>query len=85
MTTARRSIGLKKGSLGAEYAMKLLLADYEYNMVQLSSIMEEITSLCKKIPESEQMLAFKGIGESTVAGFLTEVGDVRRFKLPSQI
>ena len=83
--TAKRSIGLKKGSSAAEYEMKLLLADYEYKMAQLDSIMDEITSLCKKIPESEQMLAIKGIGVITVAGFLAEVGDVRRFESPRQI
>ena len=83
--TARRSIGLKKGSSAAEYEMKLLLADYEYKMSQLESVMEEIESLCKKIPESEQMLAIKGIGLITVAGFLSEIGDVRRFESPRQI
>lgn len=55
--TAKRSIGLKKGSSAARYEMKLLLEDYEYKKGQLNSIMEEIESLCKKIPESEQMLA----------------------------
>ena len=65
--------------------MKLLLEDYEYKKAQLDSVMEEIESLCKKIPESEQMLAIKGIGVITVAGFLAEVGDVRRFKSPRQI
>ena len=83
--TAKRSIGLKKGSSAAEYEMKLLLADYEYKMAQLDSIMEEIERLCKKIPESEQMLAIKGIGVITAAGFLAEVGDVRRFESPRQI
>lgn len=65
--------------------MKLLLQDYDYRMAQLDSVMEEIESLCKKIPESEQMLAIKGIGLITVAGFLSEVGDVRHFELPRQI
>jgi transposase len=83
--TAKKSIGLRKGSSAAKYEMKLLLADYEYKKAQLDSIMEEIDSLCKKIPESEQMLAIKGIGVITVAGFLAEVGDVRRFESPRQI
>lgn len=83
--TARRSIGLRKGSTAAEYEMKLLLADYEYKQSQLASVMEEITRLCKQIPESGQMLAIKGIGIITVAGFLAEVGDVRRFESPRQI
>ena len=83
--TAKRSIGLKKGSSAAEYEMKLLLEDYKYKIAQQESIMDEIESLCKKIPESEQMLAIKGIGIITVAGFLAEVGDVRRFESPRQI
>ena len=41
--------------------------------------------MCKKIPESEQLLAIQGIGLITVAGFLAEVGDVRRFESPKQI
>ena len=42
--------------------------------------MEEIESLCKKIPKSGQRFAIKGIGMIMVAGFLAEVGDVRRFE-----
>lgn len=68
--TAERSIGLRKGSSAAEYEMKLLLQDYDYKKAQLDSVMEEIESLCKKIPESEQMLASQGIGLVTVTGFL---------------
>ena len=67
---------------GARYEMKLLLEDYEYKKAQLDAVMEEIEKLCRKIPESEQMLAIKGIGVITVAGFLAEVGDVRRFESP---
>ena len=37
-----------------------------------------------KIPEREQILAIKGIGVITVAEFLVEVGDVRRFESPRQ-
>ena len=84
-TTAKRSIGLKKGSSAAQYEMKLLLEDYEYKKAQLDAVIEEIEKLCRKIPESEQMLAIKGIGVITVAGFLAEVGDVRRFESPRQI
>ena len=83
--TAKRSIGLKKGTTAAEFEMKMMLEDYDYKMTQLNSIMEEIESLCKKIPESKQLLAIKGIGLITVAGFLAEVGDVRRFDSPRQI
>ena len=83
--TAKQSIGLKKGTTAATYEMNLLLQDYDYKKAQLDSIMEEIERLCKKIPESEQLLAIQGIGLITVAGFLAEVGDVRRFESPKQI
>ncbi len=65
----KRNIGLKKGASVAKYEMKLLLADYEYKKAQLQSVMEEIESLCQKIPESGQMPATKGIGVSTVESF----------------
>ena len=51
-----------------------MLPEYEYKKAQLDAVMEEIEKLCGKIPESEQMLAIKGIGVITVAGFLAEVG-----------
>ena len=47
--TAKRSIGLKKGSSAARYEMKLLLEDYEYKKAQLDAVMEEIEKLCRKI------------------------------------
>ena len=47
--TAKRSIGLKKGSSAAQYEMKLLLEDYEYKKAQLDAVMEEIEKLCRKI------------------------------------
>ena len=43
-----------------------------YKRQQMDAVMEEIEKLCRKIPESEQMLAIKGIGVITVAGFLAE-------------
>ena len=83
--TAKQSIGFKKGTSAARYEMNLLLQDYEYKKAQIDSIMEEIEQVCNKIPESENLLAIQGVGIITVAGFLAEVGDVRRFESPRQI
>lgn len=83
--TARNSIGIKNGTNAAEYEMKLLLQDYDYRQAQYEAVMEELECLCRKIPESRQMLAIKGIGLITVAGFLAETGDLRRFESPRQI
>ena len=65
--------------------MELLLEEYEHKKAQYEKVMEKIHELCNKIPESKQMLAIKGIGLITVAGFLAEVGEVRRFDSPKQI
>ena len=82
--TAANSIGLKKGTRAAEFELKMILQDYDYKKAQLEEIMKEIRETCKRIPESEQMLAIKGIGLITVAGFLAEIGDARRFDSPKQ-
>lgn len=82
---AEGSIGQKEGLEAARLEMELYLQDYEYKHAQYEKIMKEVELLCKKIPESQQMLAIKGIGIITVAGFLSEVGDIRRFDSPKQI
>ena len=38
-----------------------------------------------KVKHTEKLLAIKGVGVVTIAGFLAEVGDIRRFKSPKQI
>ncbi|TCO68683.1 transposase [Marinisporobacter balticus] len=61
------------------------MEDYERKMKQYTVIMETLEELCKAIPEIEEMLAIKGIGLATVAGFIAEVGDIRRFESPRQL
>lgn len=82
---AEKSIGQCNGMQAAEYEMSLLLADYDYEMAQYNATIAEMERLCQQIPESERLLAIKGIGLITVAGFLAEVGDLRRFESPRQI
>jgi hypothetical protein len=82
---AEKSIGQCNGMQAAEYEMSLLLADYDYKMAQYNATIAEMERLCQQIPESEKLLAIKGIGLITVAGFLAEVGDLRRFESPRQI
>ena len=85
INAAKASIGQREGSEAGRMEMELLLEEYEYHNAQYEKIMEKIQELCSKIPESKEMLAIKGIGLVTVAGFLAEVGDVRRFDSPKQI
>ncbi len=39
----------------------------------------------RKVPHVEKLLAIKGVGLITVAGFLAEVGDIGCFDSPKQI
>ena len=82
---AEQSIGVKEGLSAAEFELKLLLDDYDRKQAQYDAVMEELARLCDQVPEARQMLAIKGIGLVTVAGFLGEIGDVRRFESPRQI
>lgn len=85
VNAAKISIGQREGFEAAKMEMELLLEEYEHKKAQYEKVMEKIHELCNKIPESKQMLAIKGIGLITVAGFLAEVGEVRRFDSPKQI
>ena len=83
--TAKKSIGQSQGTAAAEVEMKLLLEDYEAKMRQYASIMAALEETVRRIPGTERLLAIKGIGLVTVAGFLAETGDLGRFESPKQI
>jgi len=83
--TAKRSIGHNQGMSAAKLEMTLLLEDYEAKAKQLAFVMAALESTLRDIPEAEKLLAIKGIGIISVAGFLAEVGDLRRFESPKQI
>lgn len=83
--TAKRSIGHDQGTSAAKLDMALLLEDYEAKAKQLAFVMAALESTLREIPEAEKLLAIKGIGTISVAGFLAEVGDLRRFESPKQI
>ena len=81
---ARSSIGMPGGSC-ARMDLHLLLEDYFTKKEQLERITEVLQEETLKVPNVEKLLAIKGIGIITVAGFLAEVGDIGRFQSPKQI
>lgn len=48
-----------------------------------STIEDEETIL--KVPYVEKLPAIKGVGSISIAGFIAEIGDIRRFDSPKQI
>lgn len=82
---AKTSVGCKDGMEAARMEMQLLLEDYDAKLRQYEEIMAVVEMLCQQIPEVAELVKIKGIGLVSVAGFLAEVGDIRRFDSPRQI
>ena len=51
----------------------------------VASVRSEMTRLAKQLPEYETVLAMYGVGETTAAQLMAEIGDVRRFPRRSSI
>ena len=82
---AKNSVGCTDGNAAARMELKLLLEDYDVKNRQYEEIMAVVEGLCSQLPEVAELLNIKGIGLVTVAGFLAETGDIRRFDSPRQI
>jgi len=65
--------------------LKLLLNQYEWLHSKLKELETKLDELLKQIPHVQQLLAMKGIGRDTIAGFLAEVGDIGQYRHPKQI
>ena len=81
---AHNSIGLPGGNC-ARMEIQLLLEDFRTKQSQLEMITELLEEETLSVPYADKLLAIKGVGLITVAGFLAEVGDIRRFDSPKQI
>lgn len=51
----------------------------------LAALRREMTDLAKQLPEYETVLAMYGVGETTAAQLMAEIGDIRRFPRRSSI
>ena len=81
---ATQSIGLKGGT-AVRQELWQLIEERELLDKQHSDIMALIEEILKQIPGADRLLSVPGAGVVTVAGFLSEVGDINRFSDPKQI
>lgn len=79
---AQNSVGLEAGE-AARLEIWVLVNDYILKAEQLKRSDEYLE--VKEVPNVEKLLAIKGVGMSTVTGFIAEVGDIGRFTDPKQI
>jgi len=82
---AKESIGLTSGTKMAKQELRMLLDQYLQIQQQMSELTEQIQEMLKDIPGTSQMMTIPGIGWITVAGFLSEVGDLSKYDHPQQI
>ena len=85
MEAAKRSIGIKEGLRMAQKELRAIIEQYDLYMAQLSEVEADMEELALQVPGVKEMLTIKGVGIATAAGFIAEVGDIRRFSHPSQI
>lgn len=81
---AHNSIG-RPGGRCSRTELILLLEDYRTKRQQLEAITAVLEEEVRKIPHIEKLLDIKGVGIVTIAGFLSETGDISRFTSPKQI
>ena len=83
-SAAEHSVGMKGGA-SVRWKLWQLLEEYELIERQLHDILQLIEGLLYQIPGADKLLKIPGAGLVTVAGFLSEVGDTKRFSDPKQI
>ena len=79
VNAAMNSIGLKSGLTEARMEIRDLIEDYELHTRRLERVNDLIKELCQQIRHVDKLLEIKGIGITTAAGFIAEVGDITRF------
>ncbi|WP_240418969.1 IS110 family transposase [Paenibacillus periandrae] len=83
--TAETSIGLTKGLRAARMELIGLLDQFELFSKQVETTMDQVMHILSEIPRATPMLNIPGVGGVTVAGFLTEVGDLSQYGHGQQI
>ena len=84
MEAAHDSVGLDGGA-GTRSELYMLLEEHRLWTSQLEAVEKAIEEAVLKVEYVEKLRSIKGVGIITIAGFIAEVGDIRRFKSPKQI
>lgn len=82
---AEVSIGLKEGLVAARVQLRMLLEEFDLYMKQEEQIMNDVLAILKNIPGTAEMLSIPGVGVTTIAGFLAEIGDIHSYDHGQQI
>lgn len=76
---AKESVGLTDGTEAGRTAVKWFAEQIEELAVQMAETEDKLQQKCREIPYAENILEIAGIGETILAGILSEMGDIHRF------
>jgi transposase len=82
---AKESIGGTVGLVAAKMEILSLLEDYERKNKELEDLDNIIKEMCKPLNETQKIIEIKGIGITTASAIVSELGDIRKYKNPSQM
>ncbi len=85
VTAAEHSIGSREAQEAARVELKILLSDYEMQTAREAELMALIEEKIGEVPYVDKLLEIRGVGMKTVIGFVSEVGDIKRFDDPRQL
>ena len=78
-------MGLKSGTVGGREAVRWFVNE----AIRLEEMLDEIEttlhSKCREIPNAENLLEIRGMGENILSGIMAELGDVSRFDDTNEI
>ena len=76
---AKTSVGIKEGMEAGKSAIKWNVTIILEIEQELAKVEAELHEKCKEIPNAENLLEIKGVGENILAGIIAEMGDIERF------
>jgi transposase len=85
LSVAKSSIGLTNAVSIAKQELRFLLEQYETFTRQAEEVLDLLKTLLEQVHGSNEMLSVPGVGVVTVAGFISEIGDLSAYAHPKQI
>lgn len=85
LNAAMRNIELKAGLTETRMEIQDVIEDYELQTKYLERVNNLFKELCQQIRYVDKLLEIKGIGITTVAGFIAEVGDITHFDITKEL
>lgn len=79
VSAAEHSVGSKESLEAVRIEPRNLLKDMDVYALSVEGLLGMIEEKLKEIPYIDKLMAIKGVGLSSVSGFIAEVGDIRRF------